>query len=157
MNIVKTIKLIIKSEHTHFISVDNKIYRRWKLLIRLALKFNKKYKPCEIHRKKFKSLEDFVVIGLKYNGKRIKRRTSGFAKEFIEQNKDAKCIYCEKDLNNENATADHIIPISNGGNNAQVNLIVCCKDCNGERGNIDFKHYLKSKNIKYKNIKYISI
>jgi 5-methylcytosine-specific restriction endonuclease McrA len=98
-----------------------------------------------------------VVIGLKYNGKRIKRRTSGFAKEFIEQNKDAKCIYCEKDLNNENATADHIIPISNGGNNAQVNLIVCCKDCNGERGNIDFKHYLKSKNIKYKNIKYISI
>jgi 5-methylcytosine-specific restriction endonuclease McrA len=157
MSIIRTIKLIVKSEHSHFISVDKKTYRRWKLLIKMVLRFNKRYKPCEIHRKKFKALEDFVVIGLKYNGKKVKRRTSGFAKEFIEQNKEARCIYCEKELNNDNATADHIVPISDGGNNSQVNLIVCCKDCNGERGNLDFKYYLSNKNKKYKNIKHIII
>jgi hypothetical protein len=55
-------------------------------------------------------------------------------------------------LDKENATADHIIPISDGGNNCQVNLVVCCKDCNNERGNMDFNTYvsIKKKNIKGK-------
>ena len=111
---------------------------------------NKNYKSCEIFRKKYKLMEDFVVVGLKYNGKNVKRRTNGYAKEFLIENGEASCLYCETKLNNENATADHIIPISEGGNNTQVNLIVCCKDCNNERGNIEFKTYLSTKNKKYK-------
>ena len=115
------------------------------------MKFNKNYKSCEIYRRKYKILENFVVVGLRYNGKNVKRRTSGYAKEFIDSHRNAKCLYCETKLNLENATADHIIPISNGGNNCQVNLIVCCKDCNTERGNLDFMRYLSMKNKKYKN------
>jgi len=148
MNIIKVLKFILSSEHSHFISVDKKIYNKWKFLIILAVKINKNYKSVEIFRKKFKVLEDFVVIGLKYNGKNVKRRTSGFAKEFIEQNEDARCLYCDTKLTIENATADHIVPISDGGNNCQVNLVVCCKDCNNERGNLDFKYYLSKKNEK---------
>ena len=149
MRLLKTIKFIIKSENPHFLSVDRKLYKRWKPIIKLALKLNKNYKPCEIYRKKFKDIEDFVVVGLRYSGKRVKRRTSGFAKEFVSNNQDSICIYCENPLSHENATADHIIPISNGGNNSQVNLIVCCKDCNAERGNSDFESYLFRKNKKY--------
>jgi CRISPR/Cas system Type II protein with McrA/HNH and RuvC-like nuclease domain len=148
MNIIKVLKFILSSEHSHFISVDKKIYNKWKFLIILAVKINKNYKSVEIFRKKFKVLEDFVVIGLKYNGKNVKRRTVGFAKEFIEQNEDARCLYCDTKLTIENATADHIVPISDGGNNCQVNLVVCCKDCNNERGNLDFKYYLSKKNEK---------
>lgn len=148
MNIIKVLKFILSSEHAHFISVDKRLYKKWKYLIILAVKLNKNYKSVEIFRRKFKILEDFVVIGLKYNGKNVRRRTSGFAKEFVEQNKNAKCIYCDTKLTLENATADHIVPISNGGNNAQVNLVVCCKDCNNERGNLDFKYYLSLKNQK---------
>ena len=148
MNIIKVLKFILFSKHSHFISVDKKIYKKWKFLIVLAVRLNKNYKPVEIFRRKFKVLEDFVVVGLKWSGKKVKRRTSGFAKEFIEQNKDAKCLYCESKLTTDNATADHIIPISDGGNNCQVNLVVCCKDCNNERGNLDFKYYLSIKNEK---------
>jgi CRISPR/Cas system Type II protein with McrA/HNH and RuvC-like nuclease domain len=148
MNIIKVLKFILSSEHSHFISVDKKIYEKWKYPIILAVKLNKNYKSVEIFRKKFKLLEDFVVVGLKYNGKNVKRRTSGFAKEFIEKNEDTKCPYCDTKLTIENATADHIIPISEGGNNCQVNLVVCCKDCNNERGNLDFKYYLSKKNEK---------
>jgi hypothetical protein len=148
MNIFKVLRFILSSEHSHFISVDKKIYQKWKLLIILAVKKNKNYKSVEIFRKKFKILEDFVVVGLKYNGKNVRRRTSGFAKEFVEQHSNASCIYCDVKLTPENATADHIIPISNGGNNCQVNLVVCCKDCNNERGNLDFKYYLSIKNEK---------
>lgn len=112
---------------------------------------NKNYKSCEIFRKKYKTMENFVVIGLKYSGKNVKRRTSGFAKEFIEENKDSNCIYCGVKLTKENATADHIVPISKGGNNTQINLIVCCKDCNSERGNLDFNTFIGLKNLKNKS------
>lgn len=152
MNIFKVLKFLLTQKHSHFVSVDKEFYKRWKWLIILAVKLNKNYKPVEIFRKKFKVLEDFVVVGLKYNGKNVRRRTSGFAKEFVEQNNDARCIYCDTKLTTENATADHIIPISEGGNNAQVNLVVCCKDCNNERGNLDFKYYMAKKNSK--KIKY---
>jgi 5-methylcytosine-specific restriction endonuclease McrA len=97
-----------------------------------------------------------VVVGLKYSGKNVKRRTSGFAKEFISENKGMKCLYCENTLTEMNATADHIIPISEGGNNCQVNLVVCCNECNSERGNLDFRTYLSKKNKKYRNSKNFS-
>jgi hypothetical protein len=147
MDFLKKIKFLLTSKHSHFLSVDKKFYKKWKWIVVMSVKLNKNYKSVEIFRKKFKLLEDFVVVGLKYNGKNVRRRTAGFAKDFVEQNKNAKCIYCDEILTTENATADHIIPISEGGNNAQVNLVVCCKDCNNERGNLDFKYYLSKKNL----------
>lgn len=151
MEIIKIIKKLINEKHSHFISVDGKVYNKYKYLIKLSIFFNKDYKNCEIRRKRFKSLENFVVVGLKFSGKNVKRRTSGYAKTFIDTYKYSKCLYCNNDLSNENATADHIIPISNGGNNTQVNLIVCCSDCNSERGNTEFKEFLKRKNRKYQD------
>lgn len=90
-------------------------------------------------------MKDFVVVALKYNGKNVKRRSIGFAKDFVNNNRKAKCIYCKRKLTLENATTDHIIPISKGGNNSQVNLVVVCSDCNGDRGVIPFYEYLRYK------------
>lgn len=157
MRILKVLKMLSTSNHQHFLSVEKDFYKRWRYIIKLAIKLNKSYKSCEIYRKQFKHLEDFVVVGLKYNGKNVKRRTSGFAKEFVDTNKNAKCIYCSTKLTNENATTDHIVPISEGGNNSQVNLIVCCESCNTERGNADFYTYLKIKNKKFRDQRYICI
>lgn len=149
MRLIKILRFIYTSEHPHFLSVDKDTYSKWKWIIKMAVFLNRNYKSCEIFRKKYKMMENFVVIGLKYNGKNVKRRTSGFAKEFLGDHKNSKCIYCDVKLNHHNATADHIIPISDGGNNCQVNLVVCCKDCNNQRGNMDFKTYLliKKKDI----------
>lgn len=151
MNIIEVIKFIRKAKEHHFISVDREIWNKWSLLIRFFVWINKNYVPCVIYRKQYKFLTNIVVVGLKWNGKNVKRRTSGFAKEFLKENKNARCIYCEKKLNDTNATTDHIIPISEGGNNAQINLVVVCFDCNNERGNMKFEQYLRTKNTKYKN------
>lgn len=153
MRLVKILKFIYKAEHPHFLSVDKETYFRWKYLIKFFVSLNKNYKGCEIFRKKYKVMEDFVVIGLKYNGRNVKRRTSGFAKDFLEENIGANCIYCDVKLDKENATTDHIIPISKGGNNCQVNLVVCCKSCNNERGDLDFNEYMIIK--KRKHIRFI--
>jgi len=155
MYILNTLLKIIKEKEDHFLSVDFKTYKRYKYFIKMALFFNKNYKPCEIKRRKFKKLRNFVVIALKYTGKNVKRRTSGYAKTFIENHTDSSCLYCGVKLNKNNATTDHIIPISKGGNNCQVNFIVVCNNCNSERGDIEFKKYLSLKNINYKSIKFI--
>jgi hypothetical protein len=153
MNIIKTVKLLYKAKDPHFLSISKEQWKRWGLLIKITLLFNKNYKHCTIYRSEYKFLNDIVVVGLKWNGRNVKRRTSGFAKEFLSNNKNKKCIYCDSKLTPENATTDHIIPISKGGNNAQVNLIICCFDCNNERGDLDFIDYLRIKNPKYKNIR----
>ena len=157
MNLIKTLIFLATAEQPHFISVDSNTYKRWKYLIKIFVLINRHYKQCEIYRKKYKILNNFVVVGLKYSGNNVKRRTSGYAKEFVMSNRKVKCLYCDTSLTLENATADHIVPISNGGNNCQVNLIVCCKDCNAERGNLDFMYYLSRKNTKYSNEKRVFI
>ena len=153
MNVFQVLNFILNSKDSHFISVDRRFYQRWKTIVKMAVYFNKNYKNVEIFRQRFKNIEDFVVVGLKWSGKNVRRRTAGFAREFIEQNKNSNCIYCGVRLNKKNATADHIIPISKGGNNTQINLVVCCFDCNNERGNEDFRNYLQIKNPNYRGIK----
>lgn len=154
MNDINKLKSIYNSKHEHFIFVEFKFFKRWKWIIKLIISLNKNYKYCEIFRKKYKSQRNFVVVALKWSGKNVKRRTSGYAKEFISHSRNPKCIYCQNKLTYENATAEHILPISHGGNNTQVNLIVCCHDCNSERGNINFFKYLKIKNPFFRKIKY---
>lgn len=157
MKIINIVKKLINEKHEHFISVNGKTYDRYKYLIKIAIFFNNNYKTCEIRRSEFKSLKNFVVVGLKYSGKNVKRRTSGYAKTFIDTHNESKCLYCEINLDSNNATADHIIPISKGGNNCQVNLIVVCDNCNSERGDMDINKYLRIKNSKYNKIKEIYI
>ena len=154
MNYLKRLIFLTRAKKQHFISVDKDFYNKFKYIIILIMYLNPNYKRCEIYRKKFKRLRNFIVIGLKYNGKNVKRRTSGFAKNYIEKHRNSKCIYCDVILNYKNATADHIIPIAEGGNNTQVNLVVCCKDCNNEKGDISFKSFLRNKNKDYKKISF---
>jgi 5-methylcytosine-specific restriction endonuclease McrA len=149
------LKHIYLAKNEHFLKVDFDFYKKWKLIIKMIMKYNENYISCEIARKKFKQHNMFIVIGLKWSGKNVKRRTIGFAKEFVKNNKNAKCIYCEKKLTLENATADHVVPIALGGNNCQINIVVCCQPCNSERGTISFNDYIKNKNNKYKGCKYI--
>lgn len=151
------LKFLYKSEHEHFLSVNFKFYKRWKYIIRLLIFLNKNYISCEIFKKQYKFQKSIVVVGLKWGGKNVKRRTSGLAKQFLQNTDKPICIYCENKLTIENATSDHIIPIAEGGNNTQVNIVISCKSCNNERGTMEFTNYLKIKNPKYKDKKYIFI
>lgn len=44
-----------------------------------------------------------------------------------------KCVYCQKDINMETVTIDHIIPLSRGGSNDLTNLACSCKICNEDK------------------------
>ncbi len=150
---LKMVKMIVRSNTQHFLSIDSTTYFKWRWLIQILIRLNRNYIACELLRIEYKHMKNIVIIGLRWSGKNVKRRTNGYAKEWIFKHKKYVCPYCECKLTKTNATSDHIVPISLGGNNCQVNIIVCCTDCNGERGDKEFYSYLRRKNPKYKAIK----
>jgi len=143
INIWDKLKQLKNVKHKHFIYVSYNDYKKYGLLFRIALSLNKNYLPCKIYRKSYKQHTNIIIIGLKWYGKKVKRRTNGFAKEQLNTVDD--CLFCGDKLYKGNITADHIFPISKGGNNSKVNLVACCEDCNGERGDMDFYEYFFSK------------
>jgi len=154
MGVLKQFKQILTLKDEHYISVSWEFYRKWSFLLRILVFLNKNYRECLIFRKRFKFEKRIVIIGLKKYDKKVKRRTTGFAKEYLNDTKNAKCLYCGTKLTPTNATTDHIVPISKGGNNTQVNLVVCCVKCNSERGDSDFCTYLRNKNDKFKKVRH---
>jgi 5-methylcytosine-specific restriction endonuclease McrA len=44
------------------------------------------------------------------------------------------CVYCSKSLEIWEATLDHVIPRSKGGQNSFDNIVLSCQSCNGEKG-----------------------
>ena len=57
-------------------------------------------------------------------------------KKRIALKSDDQCCHCgKKAYFGFEATVDHFIPISKGGNNRDINLIMLCRDCNKNKGN----------------------
>ena len=60
-----------------------------------------------------------------------------------------KCAYCvkpmrkkrHKDFRGQEATVDHIVPISRGGGNWKANLTMACAKCNQEKGDMTGDEY----------------
>jgi len=65
------------------------------------------------------------------------------------------CQYCGKHLNIKDATLDHVIPRSMGGQKVWTNIVLSCYGCNQKKGNKPLHETnlaLKSKPCKPKNI-----
>lgn len=154
MSLFNKFKLLVTSKEQKFLYIDAENFFKYRYLIYFLLLFNKNYKRCQIFRKSYKNHKEIVVVALRWYGKNVKRRTNGIAKSKVASGEAKTCICCDVSLTDENATVEHIQGIGRGGNNAQVNLIITCKDCNSERGDQDFYEYLRTKNPKYKKIKY---
>jgi 5-methylcytosine-specific restriction endonuclease McrA len=65
------------------------------------------------------------------------RRSRGLKKVLFECYGYHKCFYCGVELNEENATIDHIVPLSKlqSDSNQIDNLVLACSDCNNKKGN----------------------
>lgn len=154
MNLLNVFSYLKYAKNDHFLFFTLENYKKYKWFIKTLVFFNKDYISCTIFRKQHKYYKNVVIVGLKYYGRNVKRRTNGFAKMFLEEFPDKNCPYCNSKLTKENITADHIVPVSKGGNNSKLNLLACCKTCNEERGDLDFYRYLYLKQPKFKKIKF---
>lgn len=67
--------------------------------------------------------------------------------ELIEESlkEGFKCFYCKEDMSLVDPprifSFDHVVPLSNGGNNLKENLKVCCVRCNLIKGTLSLKSF----------------
>jgi len=71
-----------------------------------------------------------------------KKRLKRIKNDVIERD-GLLCCYCDRVLNQETLTMDHIVPDSKRGTFNATNLTVACKPCNNKRGNQPFFEYCK--------------
>ena len=54
---------------------------------------------------------------------------------------DWKCAYCDRQLDEDSATIDHIVPKFRGGHNIKSNMVCCCSKCNRLKGSINLEDW----------------
>jgi len=61
---------------------------------------------------------------------------------WIEQHH--KCAYCREPIDRDQATADHVNPMSDGGPTRRENIKAACRDCNLTKGSMSEAVFLKA-------------
>ena len=76
------------------------------------------------------------------------RRNSNIVREIRRRllSRDGyRCFWCGAPLTIHDSSVDHIIPRSFGGTWWHGNLVLSCKPCNIERGNMNAEDYLEKR------------
>jgi 5-methylcytosine-specific restriction endonuclease McrA len=59
------------------------------------------------------------------------------------------CPYCLREYPLSEATRDHKIPRSRGGSSDQRNLVLCCGECNSQKGSLTPQEYAEWKRLEF--------
>lgn len=62
------------------------------------------------------------------------------------------CQYCGSQLDQRNATIDHLIPLASGGLNELTNFVTCCRACNEKKANIPLAEFARELRIKVEEL-----
>ncbi|MGA0128667.1 MAG: HNH endonuclease [Burkholderiales bacterium] len=60
-----------------------------------------------------------------------------------------KCAYCDKELTENTATIDHILPKHKGGQNIRQNMACCCTNCNRSKASSLLNEFYTPQNRNY--------
>jgi 5-methylcytosine-specific restriction endonuclease McrA len=60
-----------------------------------------------------------------------------------------KCAYCDKQLSENTATIDHIVPKHKGGQNVRNNMACCCNSCNRSKASTLLADFYNAENPNY--------
>lgn len=92
-----------------------------------------------------------AMVRPEYERRRKERLTAGGAKhtrsqvEEILAIQEHRCIYCNRRFENGfAATIDHLLPVSLGGTDWALNILMACHACNSRRGTTPFRTYCKT-------------
>ena len=60
-----------------------------------------------------------------------------------------QCPYCENFEESNNLEADHIIPITMGGQSRLQNMVMVCKDCNQKKSAFSLRHFCRREGFNF--------
>lgn len=91
---------------------------------------NPETKKMKERIREYKSTHTYTPTDI-HTYERIKRRKRNTKKKLTGRE---VCYYCGVKLTRANASFDHIVPLSRGGEDEKWNLVWCCKKCNMSKG-----------------------
>jgi CRISPR/Cas system Type II protein with McrA/HNH and RuvC-like nuclease domain len=68
-----------------------------------------------------------------------------------------KCAYCDKQLNEDTATIDHIVPKHKGGHNVKNNMACCCSGCNRSKGSTPLQVWYDESNRNFSDDRLVKL
>lgn len=71
----------------------------------------------------------------------MSKRISARKRTTVWSNGKQKCVYCKRSIDLQEATVDHVVPLSRGGSNRVKNMRNACKWCNMSKGNLSEKAF----------------
>jgi 5-methylcytosine-specific restriction endonuclease McrA len=74
-----------------------------------------------------------VIVLLHYD--ELPRHEVRFTRKNIYFRDRNRCQYCGRRFATRDLNLDHVVPISRGGKSTWDNVVCCCIDCNGRKGN----------------------
>lgn len=76
-----------------------------------------------------------IPATIKLNTRVVVKQTSvRFKRKIMFNRDDWSCQYCNKKLTYNSITVDHVLPKCRGGQTTWKNCVVCCKQCNRNKG-----------------------
>ena len=99
-------------------------------------------------------------MGDKIERQKINERETNFSyeeKHDIAQKSGERCCHCGKKVYfGYGATIEHFVPLSKGGTNRDINLVMLCKDCNDAKSDFiyrpnDYLQYLNPEHLEKMN------
>ena len=84
---------------------------------------------------------------MSYNAKHKRNRrtlnTGLVLRGMFGDRKRRPCRYCGKQLTLEQATFDHVQPLSEGGYDKRKNGAIACRECNGRKGRMSAADFVQ--------------
>jgi 5-methylcytosine-specific restriction endonuclease McrA len=125
--------ILLNADYTilNFISLK----RTMTLYLSNKIEIEKTYDNIKIHPKLEFGFPSIVrmkeYINIPYNKRRVSPKKK---KIFIRDNYE--CQFCNKKINRENGTIDHVIPKSHSKYPGHIwtNVVTCCHSCNNRKG-----------------------
>ena len=59
------------------------------------------------------------------------------------------CPYCLRPTPPDEASRDHVLPMSRFHNNNADNIVICCRTCNREKGALTATEYVEWKRLEF--------
>ena len=73
---------------------------------------------------------------------------SNYMRNFAIMRTYGRCAYCGKAIVDEKqhgATFDHVLPLSKKGTTSKDNILLCCFECNQEKGSLSLEEFRAKK------------
>jgi 5-methylcytosine-specific restriction protein A len=91
--------------------------------------------------------EDDIIDEVNIGKEKAKARRLRRSAWWMRKIREGRCYYCDRQVDPQELTMDHVVPLSRGGKSKKGNIVPACKECNNRKKYmlpIEWEEYIES-------------